>query len=150
MSWICLNFWNGQLISSQEMAFFFVVFIIRFIMLYLPPKHASRTNSRNIIGRDSLMVIPLLANQDLTPMLYLPPKHASRATPRSIIRRDSSMVIPLLANQDLTPILTRWAPPFSCSARNPRAFALKVNQFLMQCHSNYIAVIVNVIVSLPF
>ena len=28
-----------------------------------------RTNSRNIIGRNLLMVIPLLANQDLTPML---------------------------------------------------------------------------------
>ena len=27
------------------------------------------TNSRNIIGRNPSMVIPLLANQDLTPML---------------------------------------------------------------------------------
>ena len=31
---------------------------------------AFRTNSRNIIGRNPSMVIPLLANQDLTPMLY--------------------------------------------------------------------------------
>ena len=30
---------------------------------------AFRTNSRNIIGRNPSMVIPLLANQDLTPML---------------------------------------------------------------------------------
>ena len=30
---------------------------------------AFRTNSHNIIGRNPLMVIPLLANQDLTPML---------------------------------------------------------------------------------
>ena len=30
---------------------------------------AFRTNSRNIIGRKPSMVIPLLANQDLTPML---------------------------------------------------------------------------------
>ena len=30
---------------------------------------AFRGNSRNIIGRNSSMVIPLLANQDLTPML---------------------------------------------------------------------------------
>ena len=30
---------------------------------------AFRTNSRNVIGRNSSMVIPLLANQDLTPML---------------------------------------------------------------------------------
>ena len=30
---------------------------------------AFRTNSRNIIGRSPSMVIPLLANQDLTPML---------------------------------------------------------------------------------
>ena len=30
---------------------------------------AFRSNSRNIIGRNSSMVIPLLANQDLTPML---------------------------------------------------------------------------------
>ena len=29
------------------------------------------TNSRNIIGRNPSMVIPLLANQDLTPMLGL-------------------------------------------------------------------------------
>ena len=28
-----------------------------------------QTNSRNIIGRNPSMVIPLLANQDLTPML---------------------------------------------------------------------------------
>ena len=34
---------------------------------------AFRTNSRNIIGRKSSMVIPLSANQDLTPML---PIHA--------------------------------------------------------------------------
>ena len=31
---------------------------------------AFRTNSRNIIGRSPSMVIPLLANQDLTLMLY--------------------------------------------------------------------------------
>ena len=31
---------------------------------------AFRTNSRNIIGRNPSMVIPLLANQDLTPMLF--------------------------------------------------------------------------------
>ena len=30
---------------------------------------AFRTNSRNIIGRNPSMVIPLLATQDLTPML---------------------------------------------------------------------------------
>ena len=30
---------------------------------------AFRTNSRNSIGRNPSMVIPLLANQDLTPML---------------------------------------------------------------------------------
>ena len=30
---------------------------------------AFRTNSRNVTGRNSSMVIPLLANQDLTPML---------------------------------------------------------------------------------
>jgi len=31
--------------------------------------NAVRTNSRNIIGRNSSMVIPLLANQHLTPIL---------------------------------------------------------------------------------
>ena len=31
---------------------------------------AFRTNSRNNIGRNPAMVIPLLANQDLTPMLF--------------------------------------------------------------------------------
>ena len=30
-----------------------------------------RTSSRNIIGGNPLMVIPMLANQDLTPTLYL-------------------------------------------------------------------------------
>ena len=35
---------------------------------YSPPKHASRTNSSNIIGRNPSMVIPLLANQGLTSM----------------------------------------------------------------------------------
>ena len=34
---------------------------------------AFRTNSRNIIGRNPSMVIPLLANQDLTPMLFRGP-----------------------------------------------------------------------------
>ena len=33
---------------------------------------AFRTNSRNIIGMNPSMVIPLLANQDLTPMLFVP------------------------------------------------------------------------------
>ena len=33
---------------------------------------AFRTNSRNIIGRNPSMVIPSLANQDLTPMLPIP------------------------------------------------------------------------------
>ena len=32
---------------------------------------AFRTNSRNIIGRNPSMVIPLLANQDLTPMQFV-------------------------------------------------------------------------------
>ena len=32
---------------------------------------AFRTNSRNVIGRNLSMVIPLLANQDLTPMFLL-------------------------------------------------------------------------------
>ena len=30
---------------------------------YLPPRQTSRTNSRNIIGRNPSMVIPSLANQ---------------------------------------------------------------------------------------
>ena len=34
---------------------------------------AFRTNSRNIIGRNPSIVIPLLANQDLTPMLRKTP-----------------------------------------------------------------------------
>ena len=33
---------------------------------------AFQTNSRNIIGRNPSMVIPLLANQDLTPKLFVP------------------------------------------------------------------------------
>ena len=38
------------------------------------PLDAFRTNSRNIIGRNPSMVIPLLANQDLTGMLLeVPP-----------------------------------------------------------------------------
>ena len=32
---------------------------------------AFRANSRNVIGRNASMVIPLLANQDLTPMLIM-------------------------------------------------------------------------------
>ena len=37
----------------------------------LPPKHASRRNFRNISGQNSSMMIPMLANQDLTSMLVL-------------------------------------------------------------------------------
>ena len=65
---------------------------------------AFRTNSRNIIGRNPSMVIPLVANQDLTPMLQ-PAQAEFRANSRNIIGRNPSMVIPLLANQDLTPML---------------------------------------------
>ena len=36
---------------------------------YSPPKHASQMNSHNIIGRNPLIVIPLLVNQDLAPFL---------------------------------------------------------------------------------
>ena len=36
------------------------------------PLTAFRTNSRNIIGRNPSIVIPLLANQDLTPMIVHP------------------------------------------------------------------------------
>ena len=36
--------------------------------------HDFRANSRNIIGRNPLMVIPLLANQDLTPIPSMPYK----------------------------------------------------------------------------
>ena len=43
-----------------------------------------RTNSRNIIGRDSSLVIHLLANQDMTPMLagvaYIIPNNIQRAS----------------------------------------------------------------------
>ena len=49
------------------------------------------------------MVIPLLANQDLTPMLL----DAFRTNSRNIIGRNPSMVIPLVANQGLTPMLAR-------------------------------------------
>ena len=52
---------------------------------------AFRTISRNIIGRNPSMVIPLPANQDLTPM--------------PSIGRNPLMVIPLLSNQDLMPML---------------------------------------------
>jgi len=45
-------------------------------------------NSRNVIGRNLSMVIPLLASEDLTP----------------------SMVIPLLANQNLTPMVMAVEP----------------------------------------
>ena len=46
---------------------------------------AFRTNSRNVIDRNPSMVIPLPANQDLTPML-LPPKHKkSRDIPVCVV-----------------------------------------------------------------
>ena len=38
---------------------------------------AFRTNSRNVIGRNPSMVIPLLDNQDLTPMLFYLQSHVS-------------------------------------------------------------------------
>ena len=41
---------------------------------------AFRTNSRNIIGSNPSMVIPLLANQDLTPML-MGSAHQGRSYP---------------------------------------------------------------------
>ena len=44
---------------------------------------AFRTNSRNIFGRNPSMVIPLLANQDLTPML-LPVPGPDKGTKRLV------------------------------------------------------------------
>ena len=64
---------------------------------------AFRTNSRNMIGRNASMVIPLLANQDLTPMLF----SMLFERFRNSIGRNPSMMIPLLANQNLTPMLRR-------------------------------------------
>ena len=45
---------------------------------------AFRTNSRSIIGRNPSMVIPLLANQDLTPMLCEHVYHLFLSLPSSI------------------------------------------------------------------
>ena len=42
---------------------------------------AFRTNSGNIIGRNPSMVIPLLANQDLTPMLLMALGNSHRQPP---------------------------------------------------------------------
>ena len=48
------------------------VFSLKKVHFYhqLPLLDVFRTNSRNSIGRSPSMVIPLLANQDLTPMLF--------------------------------------------------------------------------------
>ena len=64
---------------------------------------AFRTNSRNIIGRNPSMVIPLLANQDLTPMLYkarkishisdLPPSRQSKSEARTGLTSASPFAI---------------------------------------------------------
>ena len=51
---------------------------------------AFRTNSRNIIGRNPSMVIPLLANQDLTPMLSSPPWEGCNALASSSSSPSSS------------------------------------------------------------
>jgi len=59
----------------------------------------------NTIGRNHSMVIPSLANQDLTPMITYTLLDAFPTNSRNIIGRNHSMVIPLLANQDLTPML---------------------------------------------
>ena len=66
---------------------------------------AFRRNPRNFISRNASMVIPLSANQDLTPT-----RNASMVIPLSANQdltptRNASMVIPLSANQDLTPML---------------------------------------------
>ena len=45
---------------------------------------AFRTNSRNIIGRNPSMVIPLLANQDLTPVLIHIPVTLPLMSPHSL------------------------------------------------------------------
>ena len=46
-----------------------------------------RTNSRNISGRNPTMGIPLLANQDLTPMLVWP---ETTSSPESIVLTQNS------------------------------------------------------------
>ena len=52
---------------------------------------AFRMSSRNTIGRNPSIVIPLLANQDLTPMLYETVKESksngSKATMHSALER---------------------------------------------------------------
>ena len=59
---------------------------------------AFRTNSRIIIGRSLSMVIPLLANQDLTPML-------SRAIHLNILEDDQRMSLELFSTR-LRPLST--------------------------------------------
>ena len=60
--WTCL-----QIFSHYPKLYVISVFAKK--VHFLPPKHAFQTNSSNIIGRNHSMVIPLLANQDLTPIL---------------------------------------------------------------------------------
>ena len=71
------SFWKCELKPSEHAyKIFFLYSKLCAISLfakrthYLPPKHASRRNSRNIVGMNLSMVIPLLANQDLTSMLF--------------------------------------------------------------------------------
>ena len=56
---------------------------------------AFRTNSRNIIGRNPSMVIPLLANQDLTPMLA-----QVKVVRHAIFKTDGGPVPPILPGLD--------------------------------------------------
>ena len=57
---------------------------------------AFRTNSRNIIGRNPSMVIPLLANQDLTPILLLHTSMFPRAFKRSHVLKVFSVCLSTL------------------------------------------------------
>ena len=65
---------NGRLLNMLAKYFSIIrnyllaVFLQRRCTI-LPPEHASRTNLLNIIGRNPLMMIRFIANQDLTPML---------------------------------------------------------------------------------
>ena len=73
------SFWKCELKPSEHACKIFFNYSKPCVISYfekkvqsLLPKHVSqcfRTNSRNIISRNASMVIPLQANQDLTPVL---------------------------------------------------------------------------------
>ena len=97
---------------------------------------AVRTNSRNIIGRNPSMVIPLLANQDLNPMLVGPLPSESAILCNQLCNQPASILkigLCLSLNQRLKDDKLMIEADFTESHKTDQLHAIQIEYFWNHC-----------------